>query len=63
MGEIDTVLVGKMVDAQKMEQREMLFHGDIDFIRLCKEPLADDCLCEITGQTLQTLCNWWFLER
>ena len=30
----------------------MLFHGDIDFIRLYKEPLADDYLCEITGQTM-----------
>lgn len=51
-GTIDTVLVGKMVDAQKMKQREMLYHGDIDFIRLYKEPLADDYLCEITGQTV-----------
>lgn len=50
-GTIDTVLVGKMVDAQKMKQRAMLYHGDIDFIRLYKEPLSHDALCAITGQT------------
>lgn len=50
-GPIDTVLVGKMVDAQKMKQREMLYHGDIDFIRLYTEPLSHECLCALTGQT------------
>lgn len=51
-GKIDTVLVGKMVDAQKMKQREMLYHGDIDFIRLYQEPLSHEYLCKITGQTI-----------
>ncbi len=50
-GQIDTVLVGKMVDAQKMKQREMLFHGDIDFLRLYDVPLTDKSLCEMTAQT------------
>ncbi len=51
-GKIDTVLVGKMVDAQKMKQRSMLYHGDIDFIRLYNEPLSHEYLCEITAQTV-----------
>lgn len=50
-GPIDTVLVGKMVDAQKMKQRSMLYHGDIDFIRLYDQPLPEGCLRELTGQT------------
>lgn len=51
-GTLDTVLVGKMVDAQKMKQRQMLYHGDIDFIRLYKEALSHEYLCWITGQTI-----------
>ncbi|MCI5956398.1 MAG: exo-alpha-sialidase [Clostridiales bacterium] len=50
-GSIDTILAGKMVDAQKMKQREMLFHGDIDFIRLYDTPLEHELLCAFTGQT------------
>lgn len=51
-GPIDTVLVGKMVDAQKMKQRSMLYHGDIDFIHLYDQPLTDAFLREVTGQTV-----------
>lgn len=51
-GRIETVLAGKMLDAQKMKQREMLYHGDIDFIKLYDQPLSDECLCAITGQTV-----------
>lgn len=51
-GEIEAVLVGKMLDAQKMKQRSMLFHGDIDFLHIYDEPLKDDYLIELTGQTV-----------
>lgn len=48
---VDTILVGKMVDAQKMKQRDMLYHGDIDFIRLYDFPLPHAFLEALTGQT------------
>lgn len=51
-GKIDTVLAGKMVDAQKIKQHDMLYHGDIDYIRLYDTPLSDEALTEITGQTV-----------